>query len=260
MEILAEFVEPVKNQILQLVNFNIDELEIPSFQRDLSSSLSKHLELAIEKLGFLVPIIIVQKDGINYVVDGMHRLEAMKNLGMTNIIGILIKNESLYHNILDFNTERPPNVKEKAKQTYRLFTNLIDIYPHKLEIEFNHYLKEPAFITLGLLLEEIDSKFPVGFYDDFISKIDYFLELSLLKAFDERRKRAEAIYDLHKIVINKFTELGFTDSLKKGEVLRKAIQKTYGNRVRIITDEFYEAIEKVKEICQTLTIEDFQIE
>lgn len=123
MKELASFKDPFKNRNLKLALFNIDELELPPFQRDVSESLKKHLEMAIDKLGFLAPIVVIPKNGKYYVVDGMHRLEAMKNLGAKEIPAI-IADESLYHHILDFNTEKPPTIKEKAKQTYRLYMEL----------------------------------------------------------------------------------------------------------------------------------------
>ena len=44
----------------------------------------------------------------------------------------------------------------------------------------------------------------------------------------------------------------------KGEIIRKAVQKAYGMRVRIIPDDFYTAIEKVKSACESLNPEDFE--
>ena len=49
---LATFEDPVKKQPLKLVLFDIDEVQRPPFQRDISESLKKHLEMAIEKLDF----------------------------------------------------------------------------------------------------------------------------------------------------------------------------------------------------------------
>ncbi|PMP98143.1 MAG: chromosome partitioning protein ParB, partial [Thermodesulfobacterium geofontis] len=58
---IASFEDPVKKQPMKLVLFNIDEIYRPPFQRDISESLKKHLEMAIEKLGFLTPIVVVPK-------------------------------------------------------------------------------------------------------------------------------------------------------------------------------------------------------
>ena len=253
---LATFEDPVKKQPLKLVLFDIDEVQRPPFQRDISESLKKHLEMAIEKLGFLTPVVVVPKDGKYYVIDGMHRLEAMRDLGAKEILGILV-DESLYHYILEFNTEKPPNVKEKSKQTYRLYQDLLKHDPNIIEGDLFTYFKDPVFITFGFAIEEFDPRFPASFYESFVSKIDNFLELPLSESSEERRRRAEALVDLNKVVNEKYAELGWENALMKGEIVRKSVQKAYGIRVRTIEEEFYTAVERVKDACQSLTPADF---
>lgn len=257
MKVIAEFREPVKGYNLKLAYFGVDELERPVFQRDLSDSLRKQLEITIEKLGFLTPIVVVPKDSRYYVVDGMHRLEAMKSLGAREIIGVVI-DERLYHYILDFNTEKPPTVKDKAKQAYRLYQDLLGIYPDRLEEDFYSYFRDPSLITLGFTVEEVNSRFPVSFFDDFVSKIDRFLSLPLSEAARERKRRANLLEELNGIVVSKYVEFQFDNPLLKGEIVRKTIQKAYGIRVRMIEDDFEDAVRKVIETCQSLTLEDLK--
>lgn len=256
MKEIASFEDPVKRQPLKLALFKLEEIATPPFQRDLSESLKKHLEMAIEKLGFLTPIVVVPKEGKYYVVDGRHRLEAMRDLGAKEILAIVV-DESLYHYILEFNTEKPPNVKEKSKQAYRLYMDFYKEDPQLLEEDLFTYLKEPMLITFGFAIEEIDSRFPASFYENFVSKIDQFLNLPLSSAIEERRKRAKALTELNRIVNEKYAEFGWENALLKGEIVRKAVQKAYGLRVRTIEEDFYTAIERVKEACQELTIEEF---
>jgi len=256
MKEIATFEDPVKKQPLKLALFRVDEIEAPPFQRDVSESLKKHLEMAIEKLGFLTPIVVVPKGGKYYVVDGRHRLEAMRDLGAREILGIIV-DESLYHYILEFNTEKPPNVKEKAKQAYRLFMDFLRESPDLIEEDLFTYFKEPMLITFGFAIEEFDARFPASFYESFVSKIDHFLRVPLSLAVEERRKRAEALIDLNRVVNEKYAEFGWENALLKGEIVRKAVQKAYGVRVRTIEEEFYAAVERVKEACQALTPEDF---
>lgn len=251
---IATFYEPVKKQVLKLVMLKTDEIELPPFQRDLSESLRKHLELAIDKLGFLTPIIVTQIDGRFYVIDGQHRLEAIKSLGVSEIPAIVV-DENLYHHILDFNTERPPNVREKAKQAYRLYMDLFNRDSKEIESNLYGYLRDPVYVTLGFAIEEFDSKFPAGFYDEFVAKIDGFLDVPLREAVEERRKRAEALLELNREVHEKYARLGVNNPLLKGEILRKGIQQAYGVRVRVIADDFYEAVRRVAEAVRNLQYE-----
>lgn len=256
MKEIATFEEPVKKQVLKLALFKLDEISIPPFQRDLSESLKKHLEMVIEKLGFLTPIIVAPKDGKYYVVDGRHRLEAMRDLGAREILAIIV-DETLYHYILEFNTEKPPNVKEKSKQAYRLYMDLLKENSEVIESELFTYFKDPIFITFGFAIEEYDGRFPASFYESFVSKIDQFLDLPLEEAIKERRKRAEALLELNQVVNHKYAEFGWENALLKGEIVRKAVQKAFGLRVRTIEESFYSAVERVKEACEELTPEEF---
>ena len=256
MEELARFKDPVKKHELRLALFKTEEILIPPFQRDLSEGLKKNLELAIEKLGFLHPIIVVEDEEGYYVVDGRHRLEALRELGYQEIVGIIAPKELALH-ILEFNTEKPPNVKERSKQAYRLFQEFLARSPEALEIDLFSYFKAPELVTFGFVLEEYEPRFPASFYESFVSKIDQFLHEPLEEAAQERRRRAEKLVELNQAVNEAYARLGLTNALLKGEIVRKAVQLAYGVRVRKIEDEFYEAVERVKEACERLSPEDF---
>ena len=256
MRELARFEDPIKKRPLSLAVFNIEEVEVPPFQRDLSEGLKKHLELAIEKLGFITPIVVCAHEGRYYVVDGRHRLEALRDLGAREVLAIVAP-EDLYLHILEFNTEKPPNVKEKSKQAYRLFQEFLRTDPQTVEADLFTYFKEPQFITFGFVLEEFEGRFPASFYESLLAKIDRFLEEPLSEAVEERRRRAQKLIELHLEVNQKYAELGWTNALMKGEIVRRAIQRAYGIRVRSIEDDFYEALERVKEACKELVPEDF---
>ncbi|OAG28730.1 ParB/RepB/Spo0J family partition protein [Thermodesulfatator autotrophicus] len=255
MKELCRYKDPVKKQELCLSVFKVDEILIPSFQRDISEGLKRNLELAIEKLGFLHPIIVVEGEEGYYVVDGRHRLEALKELGYEEIIGIIAPKELALH-ILEFNTEKPPNVKEKSKQAYRLFQEFLAKEPQTLEFDLISFFKEPSLITFGFVLEEVEPKFPASFYESFVSKIDQFLHEPLEEAARERRRRAEKLVELNHQVNETYARLGLTNALLKGEIVRKAVQRAYGIRVRKIDDDFYEAIEKIKEALAEISPED----
>ena len=51
-----------------------------------------------------------------------------------------------------------------------------------------------------------------------------------------------------------------TNALMKAELLRKAIQKVYGKRVRKIEDDFYTALEKVEKALREIGEEGLQAE
>jgi len=257
MKKLAVFEDPIKGRQLSLVLMDAYEVEIPNFQRDLSETLKKRLMTAIDKLGFLVPIIVVKREGKYYVIDGQHRLQALRDLGGREVLAIVV-DEDLYRYFLELNTEKPPNVKEKSKQAYRLYMDLLKENSEQIEEELIDYFEKPEYITLGFVIEELEPKFSASFYENFVSKIDRFLYMPLHSAVEERRKRAKALAELNQIVNQKYVEFGWDNVLLKGEIVRKSVQKAYGARVRVISDDFYTAVERVKKVCEDLTPEDFE--
>jgi ParB family chromosome partitioning protein len=80
----------------------------------------------------------------------------------------------------------------------------------------------------------------------------------LAEGVEERRRRARVLVELNEVVNRKFAEFGWENSLMKGEIVRKAVRNVYGSRVRVIDDDFYQAIEAVKDACERLTLGDFE--
>jgi ParB family chromosome partitioning protein len=257
MKVLATYKEPIKEIELQFGLVPIERLKYPPFQRDLSELLVKRLFISMEKLGFLHPIIVYEDpqegEGL-FVIDGQHRVEAAKLLGVKEIPAIKIPKE-LALNIMEFNTEKPPNIREKATQAYRLYKEFLELNPGLEELELAFYIEEPSYVTLGFVLEEINKKFPAGAFENFVKKIDEFLALPLEKAAEERRNRARKLAQLGEVLNEVYEKLGLTNALMKTELVRKAIQKVYGKRVRKIEDDFYTAVEKVKKALLELAEE-----
>lgn len=254
MQEMVKFLDPYRKRKMAFVLLSMNEVELPQVQRDVSNQLKTQLELAIDKLGFIVPIVVVPNDDGKYlVIDGQHRFLAMQSLGAKEVTAIVV-DKSLYDNILDFNTEKPPTIKDKAKQSYRLYTEFLARNPNLKEEDLANNIPLPCLITFGVILEEIDPKFPAGFYDTLGEKIDSFLDLPLEEAIAERRKRARALIELNNIVNEVYSQMESKDPLLKGTIIRKAIQAAYGTRARVIPDDFYTVIEKLKNACKTLDL------
>ncbi len=253
MKVLAEYNDPIKGIPLKFALIPIGELKVPPFQRDLSELLVKRLFISMEKLGFLHPIIVYQEEGEDgfFVIDGQHRLEAAKMLGAKELPALIIPKD-LALNIMEFNTEKPPNIREKASQAYRLYKQFLELNPEMEELELAFYIEEPSYITLGFVLEEINKKFPAGAFENLLKKIDEFLSLPLAEAAEERRRRAQKVYEVGEVLNEVYEKLGMTNALMKTELLRKAVQKVYGKRVRKIEDDFYTALEKVKKALEEI--------
>ncbi|MFZ8847659.1 MAG: ParB/RepB/Spo0J family partition protein, partial [Minisyncoccia bacterium] len=89
------FKEPYKGYEIEFELVQADKIRIPSIQREISDVLVKNLMVSMDKLGFIDPIIIVPSEDDSYyeVINGQHRLEAAKLLGIREIPSIILPKE-----------------------------------------------------------------------------------------------------------------------------------------------------------------------
>ncbi|MFH8093174.1 MAG: ParB/RepB/Spo0J family partition protein, partial [Candidatus Aenigmatarchaeota archaeon] len=73
-----EFKEPKFGEIFTFKIVPIDKLSIVSHQRKPSEYHVKHLVSSIERIGFIVPLIVYEQKGKYVIIDGQHRFLAAK--------------------------------------------------------------------------------------------------------------------------------------------------------------------------------------
>ena len=246
--VLCVFKEPFGGQYQLFVEVPIEKVQPTPYQRDLSEPHVKRLVEVIQSIGrYLDPIILVRpQPNVYWTPNGNHRREAMLRLGKEKITGILIPDYSVSYQILALNTEKAHNIKEKSLEVIRMYKNIMEEEPDKLESEYSFQFEEAPYITLGILYEE-DEKFSGGPYHTFLKKVDLFLDIPLKKAYGERKKRAKVLAEVDEIVkeiMAKIRERGINHPFLKQFVVHKG--NPFGRKRKVGID-FYEAFEMFKE-------------
>jgi ParB family chromosome partitioning protein len=120
------------------------------YQRDLSESHVARLAAAIDSLGrFLDPIIAVRvREGGYWTPNGNHRLAALKQLGASSVVALVVPEVEVAHRILLLNTEKAHNLRERSLEVARLAEGLAQL-DDRPEREFENEFEEPALLTLG---------------------------------------------------------------------------------------------------------------
>lgn len=199
-KILTIYREPYGGRWLLLAALPIALVEPTPFQRNLSETHVRKLELVIGKIGrFLDPIIAVRAPANEQVAkywtpNGNHRLSAMRTLGAKSIVAIMVPEPAAAYQILAMNTEKAHNLREKSLEVIRMYKELArlgDATEDTYALEFD----EPAFITLGLCYEE-RLRFSGGAYHPVLKRVDEFLKTPMRAAFDIRRERAKTLLAL----------------------------------------------------------------
>jgi len=199
-KVFAIYREPYGGHWMMLAALPIALVEPTPFQRNLSDTHVRKLELVIGKIGrFLDPIIAVrapmsEQAAKYWTPNGNHRLSAMKTLGAKSIVAIVVPEAAAVYQILAMNTEKAHNLREKSLEVIRMYKELArldDATEETYALEF----EEPAFITLGLCYED-RLRFSGGAYHPVLRRVDEFLKKPMRVAIELRRERAKTLLEL----------------------------------------------------------------
>jgi ParB family chromosome partitioning protein len=273
-KVLSIYREPYGGRWVMLVALPIALVEPTPFQRNLSDTHVRKLELVIGKIGrFLDPIIAVRAPGergkgveeakgyVKYwTPNGNHRLSAMKTLGAKSIVAIVVPEAAAAYQILAMNTEKAHNLREKSLEVIRMYKELErldDATEETYALEF----EDPAFITLGLCYEE-RPRFSGGAYHPVLKRVDEFLKTPMRAAIDLRRERAKTLLALDDQIVLQVAALkakGLTSPYLKSFVVARV------NPIRFRTKDaaplsFDEALDRMTKAAAKFNPEKIKME
>ncbi len=199
-QVLATYREPIGGNFTLLCALPIEKVAPTPFQRDLSATHAKKLTEVIGKLDrFLDPIIAVRTpQGTYSTPNGNHRLNAVKGLGGSAIIALVVPDAAVEYKILALNTEKAHNVREKALEVIRMARSLSELGAQP-ESDYALEFEEPQLLTLGLAYEK-KPRFSGGAYSPVLKRIEGFLDQPLPEALPVREARADALLALDEAV------------------------------------------------------------
>jgi ParB family chromosome partitioning protein len=227
-KVLSIYREPYGGRWVALAALPIELVQPTPFQRNLSETHVRKLELVIGKIGrFLDPIIAVHAPANEQVAkywtpNGNHRLSAMKMLGAKSIVAIVVPEPAAAYQILAMNTEKAHNLREKSLEVIRMYKELAqldDATEETYALEF----EESAFITLGLCYEA-RPRFSGGAYHPVLKRVDEFLKTPMSAGLDLRRERAKTLLVLDDRIVEQVEALkakGLTSPYLKSFVVAR---------------------------------------
>jgi len=210
-KVLAIYREPYGGRWVVLAALPIELVEPTPFQRNLSDTHVRKLELVIDKIGrFLDPIIAVRAPTGEQVAkywtpNGNHRLSAMKTLRAKSIVAIVVPEAAVAYQILALNTEKAHNLREKSLEVIRMYKELAHLDDATEEVYALEF-EEPSFITLGLCYEE-RPRFSGGAYHPVLKRVEEFLKKPMRTAIELRRKRARTMLTLDDTIVKQVEAL-----------------------------------------------------
>ncbi len=198
--VLATYRDPLGSHWQVLAALPIDRVEPTPYQRDLSAPHVERLAKAIDSLDrYLDPVTAVPAgDGKYWTPNGNHRLGAMRQLGARSIVALVVPEAEVAHRILQLNTEKAHNLRERALEVSRLAEALAAL-DDRPEREFATEFEEAALVTLGLCYQQ-NGRFSGGAYHSVLKRCDRFLASRLSRALETRRARAAKLLELNERV------------------------------------------------------------
>ncbi len=256
-----KFNEPVRGLELEFTIIPAERILIPSIQRELSDMHIKRLMESMEKIGFVEPISVVPtEDGYYEVINGQHRFEAGRQLGMKEFPAIILPPEAKDY-IIALNVEKVPSLKDRAHQAYEIFMSYLQKNPSLPEYKLEKFIEDAYLITVGFVVDrEADKKFPGYAFEKVLKKVDSFLERSLKEAEVEREERAKVLLEAKEVLNTRYEELGLKNALQKEDIVSKAFQMAYGKYVRVLNEDFYTVFERLISAMKQVSFEEGELE
>jgi ParB family chromosome partitioning protein len=193
--VIGAYREPLGGHALVFASLPVDKVEPTPFQRDVSDAHVRKLTVAMDKTRrFLDPVIAVHEGEKFWTPNGNHRLTALKELGATAVVALVVPERKVAYQILALNIEKAHNLRERAIEVVRMYRDL-SRFDDRKESDCSLEFEEPLLVTLGFAYEK-RPRLSGGAYGPILKKVDKWVEAPLAEAAKEREKRAELVLEL----------------------------------------------------------------
>ena len=195
-----ELKDPRKRQPLKITVARRSDIEVISHQRKPRPAHLKALTQSIERLGFLVPLVAVERDGKYVVIDGQHRFAAAAELGVKEFPVVVVP-DKVARRMMSLNIEQSLNIRERAYIALSIYREMLEESPNRSEDhgEIADVLESAHLVTLGLAYEG-SGRLAGSAFDPLLRKCDGFLDKPLRDAYEVRQARAEKVLEAAKAV------------------------------------------------------------
>jgi ParB family chromosome partitioning protein len=187
--------DPLKHQPISIVLAKKADLEVVGHQRKPRPAHLKALTTSMERIGFITPLVAVERDGKYVIIDGQHRFQAGADLGVKEFPVVVVP-ESLARRMMSLNIEQSLNIRERATIALSIYREMLEESPTTKEDdgEMVDILETAHVVTLGLAYEG-NGRLAGSAYETLLRKSDGFVDLPLQEAYEVRQARAAKVLE-----------------------------------------------------------------
>lgn len=192
--------DPRKGQPLVVTVVPASELEVVSHQRKPSKPHVKSVATSIDKVGFLVPLIVVQRDSKYVIIDGQHRFLAGQDLGVERYPVVVVP-EATAVRMMNLNVERQLNIRERAYVSLQIYREFLTARPNipESDPDLEDAVELASNVTLGMAYEE-NGRLAGSAFETILKRCDGFLDTPLHSASETRAGRAAKVVEADRLV------------------------------------------------------------
>ena len=217
--------DPLKRQPLVITTVRRGDLEVIGHQRKARPAHMKALGISVERLGFITPLVAVERAGKYVIIDGQHRFQVGVELGLKEFPVVVVP-EKLARRMMSLNVEQPLNIRERATIALSIYREMLDETPGRAEDHGDvvDVIESAHLITLGLAYEQ-SGRLAGSAFEPILKKCDGFLEKTLREAYEIRQGRAATVLDAAahvKVVEDALKERGAWHSMARYQIISYA--------------------------------------
>ena len=247
------FKEPSKRRDLTFAVLPIGKLEVISHQRKPSDAHVKRVVDSVERVGFLAPVVVVERDGGDgyLIIDGQHRLLAAQAVGLRKVPAVIVPGD-LARRMLTLNVEKEPNIRERSAVALSLYRELVEAEPDTAEDdpEVVDSVQHAHYVTLGLAYAEY-GRLAGSSYEPILRKCDGFMDQSLTECLPIREERAGKVVESHRLVravTDRLKEMGAWHEFVGAQIISYANPLKRARKQHSFDDTFARLIKKLHDL------------
>ena len=187
--------DPINRQPISIRLVRKADLEVIGHQRKPRPAHLKALASSFDRLGYITPLVAVERGGKHVIIDGQHRFHAGVERGVKEFPVVVVP-EKLARRMMSLNIEQSLNIRERSSIALSIYRDILDESPGKAEDNGDvvDAIETAHLVTLGLAYER-SGRLAGSAFENLLKKCDGFLDQPLARAYETREGRAEQLLE-----------------------------------------------------------------
>src|SRR5207302_1625154 len=195
-----DFQEPAGKRGFGVALLPVGNLVVIAHQRKPSAPHVARVVDWINRVGFVAPVVAVERDGRYVISDGQHRFLAAQELGLKQLPAVIVP-EEIARRMLALNVEKEPNIRERSAVALSIYREMVEVSPKMFEDDpaVADAVVNAHYVTLGLAYAAY-GRLAGSSFEPILKRCDSYLDVALADALPVREARAARVVEANKLV------------------------------------------------------------